>query len=104
MAQFDVYRNPDSHSSLVVPYLLDIQSDLLSLYTTRVVVPLILAAKAEKPIKHFNPQFTIERNIVMLVMAEITNVPRNWLKTKITSLQEHRYEILQAIDILISGV
>lgn len=44
MAQFDVYENPDPNSKATVPYLLDVQADLLNKLATRVVVPLMTGA------------------------------------------------------------
>ena len=43
MAQFDVYLNPNSSTRRNIPYLLDVQADLLDAMATRVVVPLVLA-------------------------------------------------------------
>ena len=39
MARFDVYHNNGEHAA-VVPYLLDVQSDVLSGLDSRVVIPL----------------------------------------------------------------
>ena len=38
MAQFDVYTNPNLATKRAIPYLLDIQTDLLNSLTTRVVL------------------------------------------------------------------
>lgn len=40
MAQFDVYRNANPATRARIPYLLDVQLDLLDPLATRVVVPL----------------------------------------------------------------
>jgi toxin CcdB len=40
MAQFTVYRNKNPQTRSTVPFLLDIQNDLLDDLETRVVVPL----------------------------------------------------------------
>jgi len=40
MAQFDVYPNPSKTSKAHYPYLVDVQSSLLSELTTRIVIPL----------------------------------------------------------------
>ena len=40
MAQFDVHRNPNAASAKAIPFLLDVQADLLSGLATRVAVPL----------------------------------------------------------------
>jgi toxin CcdB len=45
MAQFDVYLNPNTATRNVIPYLLDVQAELLDSLATRVVVPLVLAEK-----------------------------------------------------------
>ena len=42
MAQFDVYPNPSRHQRSDIPWIVDIQSDLLSALPTRLVVPLAL--------------------------------------------------------------
>lgn len=42
MAQFDVYLNPSKHQRSDIPWIVDIQSDLLSALPTRLVLPLAL--------------------------------------------------------------
>lgn len=42
MTQFTDYKNKNPHTRVAVPFLLDIQNDLLSALETRVVVPLRL--------------------------------------------------------------
>ena len=44
MAQFDVFENPNKETNQVVPYLLDVQADLLDTLSTRIVVPLVAAS------------------------------------------------------------
>lgn len=46
MAQYDVYANPDLRSREQVPYLVDVQSAMLSELRTRFVVPLSATAAA----------------------------------------------------------
>jgi len=53
MAQFDVCTNPNPASAKRIPYLLDVQSDLLSSLATRVVVPLAtLETLGNKPAQY----------------------------------------------------
>lgn len=40
MAQFDVYPNPSKHQRADIPWIVDVQSDLLSALPTRLVIPL----------------------------------------------------------------
>ena len=76
MAQFDVYRNANAATRASIPYLLDVQSDLLDPLATRVVVPLcapdVLRGKLAE---RLNPLFEIEgRNAVMLT-PELAGLP-----------------------------
>ncbi len=41
MAQFDVFENPNEETKQAIPFLLDVQAELLDVLSTRVVVPLI---------------------------------------------------------------
>ena len=57
MAQFDVYLNPNSSTRRNIPYLLDVQADLLDAMATRVVVPLVLAEVMGDGARQLNPHF-----------------------------------------------
>ncbi len=46
MAQWDVYPNPSARSRDAVPFLVVVQSELLSSLPTRLVVPLVRSALA----------------------------------------------------------
>ena len=58
MPQFDVYLNPNADTSKAIPYLLDVQADLLDRLATRVVVPLVLAGEMGLAAKQLNPQLS----------------------------------------------
>jgi len=103
MAQFDVYGNKNPETKMTIPYLLDVQSDLLDDLTTRVVVPLITASAMGKAAKHLNPQFKIERTVVIMSTAELAGVPVHILGDKICTLKEQRFEIIAALDFLFTG-
>lgn len=102
MAQFDLYLNPNPETNQSIPYLLDVQADLLSNLATRLVVPLI-ASSMGKGIKHLNPVFTVKRTRVMMSTAELAGVTVKSLGEKICSLKEHRNEIIAALDFLTTG-
>ena len=60
MAQFDVYPNPSPRSRDQVPYVVDVQSNLLSALRTRLVMPLTrVAVDSPHPPRRLAPQFTI---------------------------------------------
>lgn len=101
MAQFDVYPNQRA-SHARVPYLLDVQSDLLSL-GMRVVVPLVSADHFGPPISRLNPCFVIEHQAVVMSPTDIGGVPARQLGPVTTSLAHKRDEIIAALDFLIQG-
>ncbi|MDK2041818.1 CcdB family protein [Aliarcobacter butzleri] len=100
MAQFDVYENLNEKSKQNIPYLLDIQNDILKDLTTRVVIPLIITNKA---INFLNPKFTINQIDVILSTAELASIPIEILGNKICSLKDKREEIIGAVDFLVTG-
>ena len=100
MAQFDVHENRSPDSKERVPYLLDIQHDLLTHLKTRVVIPLVLE---KKPITHLNPMVEIEGKRMMLSTQEMAGVSTNILGKRVASLAQNRDEIVHAVDFLVTG-
>jgi toxin CcdB len=103
MAQFDIFENPNDKTDRRVPYLLDIQSDLLADLATRVVIPLLDAGAAGQPIKGLNPRFTVKGAEVIMSTQELAGVPRKALGPLAGSLKDRRDEIIAAVDFLING-
>ncbi|MDD2652277.1 MAG: CcdB family protein [Sulfurimonas sp.] len=100
MAQFDVYKNKNPKTSKEIPFLLDIQNDILKSLTTRVVVPLVLDMK---PAKILHPVFKIEGLEVTMSTAELAGISIQHLGVPICSLQDKRDEIIAAVDFMITG-
>jgi toxin CcdB len=104
MAQFDVFENPNEETNQTVPYLLDVQADLLDALSTRVVVPLVAAsAMGGEAVKHLNPEFKIKNATVFLSTAELAGIPVRSMGEKVTSLKDRRHEIMAALDFLLTG-
>ena len=103
MAKFDVYKNNNPASKETIPFLLDVQTDLLDDLATRVVIPLISAATMGKPAGQLNPKFTITKKAVILSTAELAGVPVSALGEKVRSLKTRRDEIIGAVDFLLTG-
>ena len=103
MAQFDVCLNPNRDSSPAVPYLLEVQSDLLEPVSTRVVVPLALLSERGQPAKYLNPQFEIENVQVVMITEQIAGTPKRALGKRLLSLDVQRDQIMDAIDFLFRG-
>ncbi|RZV16996.1 CcdB family protein [Aliarcobacter butzleri] len=100
MAQFDVYENLNEKSKQNIPYLLDIQNDILKDLTTRVVIPLVISNQS---INFLNPKFNINQIDVILSTAELASISIENLGNKICSLKDRREEIIGAVDFLVTG-
>lgn len=105
MAQFDVYRNVNPASSARIPYLLDVQSDLLDPLATRVVVPLCQPEVLKGRLaERLNPVFEVEGRKVVMLTPELAGVSRKILGDKIDNLSGERVAIIAALDLLIAGI
>ncbi|CAG0939963.1 Toxin CcdB [Gallionellaceae bacterium] len=104
MAQFDVYLNPNADTRSFIPYLLDVQADLLDVLATRVVAPLVLVEEMGPAAKHLNPQFKVKGVAVVMSTAELAGVSIRSLGDKVGSLNDRRDEIIAALDLLFTGI
>ena len=104
MAQFDVYSNPNPETSGAVPYLLDLQCDLLAPMATRVVAPLFWAEAAGPPAGTLMPHFELDAGKVVMSTPELAGVSRSQLGPRVGSLADHRSEIIAALDMLFTGI
>ncbi len=104
MAQFDVYLNPNPHTRKIIPYLLDVQADLLDALATRVVAPLILEKETGSVVGQLNPQFKVKGAAVVMSTAELAGVAKRSLGDKVTSLKNRRGDIIAALDLLFTGI
>ena len=104
MGQFDVHLNPNAGTLQAIPYLLDVQADLLDTLATCVVVPLILTEEMGLAAKYLNPQFKIKGVTVVMSTAELAGIPKRSLGDKVASLKNKRDEIIAALDLLFTGI
>lgn len=100
MAQFDVYKNKNPKTNQEIPFLLEIQNDILKSLSTRVVVPLVLDMK---PAKILNPTFEINALSVTMSTAELAGISIDNLGEAVCSLKDKRDEIIAAVDFMITG-
>ncbi|MFZ5594471.1 MAG: CcdB family protein [Pseudomonadota bacterium] len=105
MTQFTLYKNNDGSSNKTYPYLVDIQNALLCDLNSRVVIPLSpYEALKNTDVKRLCPLICLDDGDFVLMTHQMASVPKSILNTEVTSLEKFRYEILSAIDILISGI
>lgn len=105
MPQWDVYLNPSARLRDEIPYLVDLQSDLLSGLDTRLVAPLAHTriASAGLP-RRLCPAFTISGLSVVLLPQEAGPIDARLLKRRVVSLRAHSHDIVGALDAVISGI
>lgn len=107
MAQFDVYRNSGTYSE-IVPFVVDIQNDILSNLDSRVVIPLQSAAYLKEMdisiIQKLNPGFTVCDTEVILAPQQMAAVHVRELGKKVDTLVTSRHEIISALDVLTAGI
>jgi toxin CcdB len=105
MSQFDIYRNANPDTRARIPYLLDVQSDLLDPLATRVVVPLCKPEVLKgKLAERLNPVFEIEGRRMAMLTPELAGVSRKILGARVGNLSSERYSIIAALDLLITGI
>lgn len=101
MSRLDIYPMPGRARQ---EYVVDVQADLLSHLSTRVVVPLVPLSKFGNIAAELNPVFPIEGRDHVLVPQAIATVPRQELKSRVGTLSPHHDAILRAVDVLLSGI
>ena len=97
MARFDVYKSGNARG-----LLLDIQSDLLDEFGSRVIVPL-LPAEDMQSVSRLHPVFVINDERYIMSTHLIFAIPVDRLGAKIGSLAQEDLVITCAVDKLLSG-
>lgn len=105
MPQFTIYQNRNPQTCSAVPFLLDIQNDLFSDLETRVVVPLrpVTVFKG-KTLGTLTPILDIEGSPFVLMTPELAGIMKSELGTPVTRVEHRRFEIISAIDMLLTGL
>jgi len=105
MAQFDVYINPSRHSRESIPYVVEVQSNLLSELQSRLVMPLahpqFLTARGPKDLC---PEVQVEGSIVRVLPYLAAAVSPRALGRPVASLVHDASVLARALDAVMSGV
>ena len=103
MKQFDVVANPFPRSRERQPFLVALQSDLLTRsLDTLVVAPLEPAASGTFA-DRLNPQVEVDGQAFVLITQEIVTVRKSVLGTTHASIAKERDRIIGALDMLFTG-
>jgi toxin CcdB len=105
MPQFSVHKNKNPKTRGTYPYLVDVQSELLSDLGTRVVVPLMKrSASTRKPIKTLMPTVRVDGQEFIMMVPQLAGIAASDLGAAVASMIEHRGEVVAAVDFLITGI
>lgn len=99
MARFDVHRGRRA----AVPYLLDVQADLLDVLPTRLVIPLLPVGEVGARVDRLHIPVEVEGRALVLATNLLSSVRRDQLGPKVGSLADRRDEIVAAVDFLQQG-
>jgi toxin CcdB len=103
--QFDVYINPSPRMRDQYPFVVDIQSDLLSALATRLVIPLVVTAMVSDQVpRQLCPMFAINGQALMLLPFEAAPLDKRHLKKRVASLADRQHDVVAAMDAVLSGV
>ena len=88
-----------------MPYLLDVQSDLIADLSTRVVVPLCPASAMKgETLRTRTRVFESEDLHCVMMTQQLGGIPGKSLGAKVADLSPQRDEIIAALDLLITGI
>jgi len=102
MTQFDVVANPDADESAYRPYLVVLQSDLVSGLSSTVVAPLVPRDQM-KGASRMNPIVNVDGKEFWLATHELFAVDRRILHKTVASLANERDAIITALDFVFTG-
>ncbi|MBS9432042.1 MULTISPECIES: CcdB family protein [Photorhabdus] len=99
--QYVVYRNIGNSD---YPYLLDVQSDIIDVLDTRLMIPLFLKGnfKGNVPIR-LCPILTIEESDYIVMTHEMASIRVSMIGDEVIDVTSHRKKIRDALDFLIDG-
>jgi toxin CcdB len=102
--QFDVVANPDPSETAYRPYLINLQSDLVSELTSTVVAPLVPHDQM-KGAQRLNPMVKVDGADFWLATHELFAIDRRMLSQgTIVNLSSDRDAIIAALDIVFTGI
>jgi toxin CcdB len=103
MSQFDIFANPFPRSWERQPFLMALQSDLLSRTLDTVVVAPLEPAGTGTFADRLNPRIEIDSQPFVLIAQELVTVRKSALGPSRGSAAAERDRIIAALDVLFTG-
>jgi toxin CcdB len=98
LAQYDYFPRHEGSG-----FWVNCQTDFMSNFGTRFVIPLMPLPEAPVPASRLNPLFEIEGEIYSLVTQFAGNIPARELGQPAGSLADDSFRITNALDFLTGG-
>jgi toxin CcdB len=98
-----VFTNAHARTRETIPYLVDVQSELLSGLGTRVVVPLYRQGVGVQAITRLTPVLSFQGQTLVAMVPEMAGIPCRELGPQVGDLAAARGELLAALDLLLTG-
>ena len=105
MPQFDVYANPNPASRESVPYVINVQSDLIDALPTRLVMPLsrVGAQQTRFPL-NLCPPVDVDGETLTAMPHLAAAIDKRLLRKPVLSLAHRAHDITAALDAVVSGL
>lgn len=105
MSQHHIHVLLDETLAADIPFVLDIQSRLLSALGTRVVAPVLARRRlATAVVERLNPCIWIDGVEHVVVMQQLFAIDSHALGQSVLDLSAQSHTIVAALDTLISGI
>jgi toxin CcdB len=104
--QFAVHRNRNAATKARFPLLIDVQTDLLEDLATRVVIPMthVSAATKRSTMQTLTPVCAVEGKHYVLVTPQLAGIAAKELGPPIADLSHDRQTILDALNLVFTGI
>ena len=99
-----VHANLNPQSRSTIPWLLDVQDDLLSGLATRVVVPLYRQQSATPSLTRLTPLLDFQGEAYVAMVPELAGVAVRDLGPSAGAVPQHRGQVTAALDLLFTGI
>ena len=105
MAVMDIHPNPEPRTRGALPYIIELQADLLSDLNTRLAAPFAPARLYKGTVPRLNPVIEIGGEPHVLLTQQMAALPKRLLTAPpVANAEAHRYEIIAAVDFLVTGI
>jgi toxin CcdB len=100
--QFDLVTNPDHEDAIHRPFLLVLQSDLVSGLRSTIVAPLVVR-QALAGASRLNPIVRVEGQELWLAVHELFAIEQRLVRNPVANIDHQRDAIIGALDFLFTG-